>query len=123
MTINEAGNAKVVKLVHSDSNAVMYYTTDGTTPTKSSTRYTGPFEVTRDTTVKAIADCGEPYTGSYVLSYDVKVSKAEKPFVVLVEGALQDNHWTENFGYFPTYAIGNFYNAMYLKEMQEKGQA
>ena len=35
------------------------------------------------------------------------------------EGALQDNHWTSSFGYFPTYALGNFYNAMYARKMQE----
>lgn len=34
-----------------------------------------------------------------------------------VEGVLQDVHWTSSYGYFPTYAIGNAYNAMYIKEM------
>ena len=35
------------------------------------------------------------------------------------EGVLQDVHWTFSFGYFPTYAIGNMYNAMYYKRMSE----
>ncbi len=33
------------------------------------------------------------------------------------EGILQDVHWTSGFGYFPTYAIGNMYNAMYYNRM------
>ncbi|MBO4573348.1 MAG: carboxypeptidase M32 [Clostridia bacterium] len=41
------------------------------------------------------------------------------------EGILQDVHWTNDFGYFPSYALGNAYNAMYLKrissEMDFKG--
>ena len=35
------------------------------------------------------------------------------------EGILQDVHWTSGFGYFPTYALGNFYNAMYFNRMAE----
>ena len=35
------------------------------------------------------------------------------------EGILQDVHWSSGFGYFPTYAIGNMYNAMYYKKMSE----
>ncbi len=36
------------------------------------------------------------------------------------EGLLQDVHWTSDFGYFPTYALGNFYNAMFLSKMREE---
>ena len=36
------------------------------------------------------------------------------------EGILQDVHWTGGFGYFPSYAIGNAYNAMYLKEFKKE---
>lgn len=32
-------------------------------------------------------------------------------------GVLQDVHWTSGFGYFPTYALGNMYNAMYYNKM------
>ena len=35
-------------------------------------------------------------------------------------GILQDVHWTSGFGYFPSYAIGNAYNAMYLKELKKE---
>ena len=33
-------------------------------------------------------------------------------------GVLQDVHWTSGFGYFPSYALGNAYNAMYLKAIR-----
>ena len=35
-------------------------------------------------------------------------------------GVLQDVHWTSGFGYFPSYAIGNCYNAMYVKRMEKE---
>lgn len=35
-------------------------------------------------------------------------------------GILQDVHWTSGFGYFPTYAMGNAMNAMYVKKMDEE---
>lgn len=33
------------------------------------------------------------------------------------EGILQDVHWCSGFGYFPTYALGNMYGAMYYNTM------
>lgn len=33
-------------------------------------------------------------------------------------GVLQDVHWTGGFGYFPSYALGNSYNAMYLEKIK-----
>lgn len=36
------------------------------------------------------------------------------------EGILQDVHWSSGFGYFPTYALGNAYNAMYFKKMKSE---
>ena len=36
------------------------------------------------------------------------------------QGVLQDVHWTSGFGYFPSYAIGNCYNAMYLKRIEKE---
>ena len=34
------------------------------------------------------------------------------------EGVMQDTHWAGNsFGYFPSYAIGNIYDGMFLKKM------
>ncbi len=35
-------------------------------------------------------------------------------------GVLQDVHWTSDFGYFPAYLLGNFYNAMYCRCMKEE---
>ena len=36
------------------------------------------------------------------------------------EGILQDVHWSGGFGYFPTYALGNMYNAMYYNRMKNE---
>ena len=29
-------------------------------------------------------------------------------------------HWSDGFGYFPAYALGNMYNAMYYNRMKEE---
>ncbi len=50
------------------SDATIYYTTNGTTPTTSSTRYTGAISLTSDCTVKAIA-VKDDYTNSDVASF------------------------------------------------------
>src|SRR5205807_2293496 len=44
-----------VSLSDATSGATIYYTTDGSTPTTSSTRYTGSILVITTTTIKAIA--------------------------------------------------------------------
>jgi len=48
-------NAQSVAIAESTRDATIYYTTNGTTPTSDSTRYTGPFSVTGSETVKAFA--------------------------------------------------------------------
>ena len=44
-----------ISLVSSTEGADIYYTTNGTTPTASSTRYTGPITINSNTVIKAIA--------------------------------------------------------------------
>ena len=57
-----------VSISCTDADAVIYYTTDGSDPTNTSTRtkYTGPLTITETTTVKAVAIIGE--TTSHIAS-------------------------------------------------------
>ena len=57
--------AQFVTLTDAAPGATIYYTTNGTTPTTTSTKYTGPISVTVSETIKAIA-AAKGYTNSAV---------------------------------------------------------
>lgn len=59
--------AGIVTISASDD---VYYTTDGSTPTSSSTKYTAPFSVQQNATVKAIAYNGANYSDVVTAVYD-----------------------------------------------------
>jgi hypothetical protein len=60
-------SAQTVTLADTTAGAVIYYTTNGTTPSTASSKYTAPFSVTATTTVKALATA-TGYTNSAVVS-------------------------------------------------------
>ena len=64
--------AQSVSLACDTAGAVIYYTTDGTTPTTSSTVYTGAINVSESQTIKAIAKYGS-WNSSEVVSVSYQI--------------------------------------------------
>src|ERR1700722_10445409 len=65
--------AMAVKMTDATRGAIIYYTTDGWTPTVNSNRYLGPVAITSTTTLQAIAivpygGCSLITSGQYVIS-------------------------------------------------------
>ncbi len=85
-----AVGSKTLTLTHSDSSAVIYYTTDGSEPTTSSARYTGPLTFTSTTTVKAMAVTSS-FSSGFVLTYKVSIEPAEAPTASVYSGTYYNN--------------------------------
>jgi hypothetical protein len=75
--------AQTVTLADAFSSAVIYYTTDGSTPTTASTPYTGPIPVSVTTTIKAIATA----TGCLSSTVVTETYKIELPPLVISPAA------------------------------------
>ncbi|WP_139422898.1 FN3 associated domain-containing protein [Chryseobacterium mulctrae] len=71
-TDNYWGNANIT-LESASSGALLYYTTDGTTPTISSTQYSAPFQISVTSEIKAIA-VAAPLTVSTVTTKQITIT-------------------------------------------------
>lgn len=61
-----------VKMVDATIGAVFYYTTNGTTPTAASTRYTGPIAVGKTETIRVIAVASGRTSAVETAAYTIK---------------------------------------------------
>jgi len=86
ITFTQADGVSTVTITAANSQKI-YYTTNGATPDFQSTVYTGPFDVTENTTVRAFAT-GDGYTNSEAASKEIAIaSKAAVPTIAVAREA------------------------------------
>ena len=95
-----------VELTAKDSNAVIYYTTNGEIPTEKSNRYIAPIKVSSGKnvtakTIKAIAvsedgTTSEVFTKSYVTGKDIETRFDEGTYVFVLSASNDDLYGYEN---------------------------
>lgn len=96
-----------VTITDATPGATIYYTTNGTTPTKNSTRYTGPISVTATTTIKAFA-LHDGYSDSAVVSATYTLNTNKPLFQINAGGDAATPYQADayfNFG--NTYAVSD----------------
>ncbi|HLH56199.1 MAG TPA: chitobiase/beta-hexosaminidase C-terminal domain-containing protein [Verrucomicrobiae bacterium] len=82
-------NSVIVTISNTSPGSVIYYTTDGTTPTTNSTLYSGPFVLTKTTTVQAIsAQPGYVNSGAATASFVNSLSLPPAPWQTSDVGAV-----------------------------------
>lgn len=84
-SIQVTATGRRLTLSHENSGAAIYYTTDGSTPTTASSRYTGPLDFSSTTTVKAIAVTNR-FSSQRVLVCRVAIESASAPIGKLSSG-------------------------------------
>jgi hypothetical protein len=64
--------ARTVTIKYSNTHAAIYYTTDGSEPSKWSRRYKAPFSISTTTTLKARALVGSTWSATKVATYKIR---------------------------------------------------
>lgn len=83
----DTDGGKLITLSCATSGATIYYTTNGATPTTSSTKYTGAFRISDYTTIKAIAVMSGAANSS-VMVKNINISSVSAPTANVASGTL-----------------------------------
>lgn len=85
------GSTQTVSITSTDFGATIYYTTNGTTPTTSSTPYTGPIGVSASETIKAIAVLGAASSPVSTATYTINAATQKSSTATITVGGSEQS--------------------------------